>query len=220
VKTDTRKLAKALAKGLPVEGALFGEHVDAIECKVKALPKVQQTILSLAYMFASKVPRQERDDVSQEIIAACFESAETEESHLYMVARHTWALWFKRWYVKAQYELDTDFDKIVSERLGINAVKLADLENISADMLDLVAETRQAVVAEYETKATRQDFDAKNEYALTDDGGKSKRIWKALPLRIQAIARKRLASQPLTHAERECLSAWLKTHGNIIHETP
>ena len=216
--TDTRKLAKALAKGLPVEGAAFGEHVDRIEHEVKALPKVQKTTLTLAYMFSAKVPRQERDDVSQEIILACLESGQTEERNLYVVARRTWVDWFRKWYTRQQYELDTDFDKVVSERLGINEPKLDELQNISADMTDLVAETRQAVVAEYETKAVRQDFDAENEYALTDDGAKAKRIWAKLPLRIQAIARKRLAGQALTKAERVSLCTWLKGHENIIHE--
>jgi DNA-directed RNA polymerase specialized sigma24 family protein len=203
VNTDTRKLAKALAKGLPVEGAAFGEHVDRIEHEVKALPKVQKTTLTLAYMFSAKVPHQERDDVSQEIITACFESGQAEESHLYMVARRTWVEWLRRWYTRQQYELGVDFDAVVAERLGINEPKLDELCNVSSDMTDLVAETRQAVVAEHETKAGRQDFDALSEYALTDDSAKAKRIWKSLPLRIQAIARKRLASQALTHAERE-----------------
>ena len=220
VNTDTRKLAKALAKGLPVEGAAFGEHVDRIEHEVKALPKVQKTTLTLAYMFSAKVPHQERDDVSQEIILACLESGQTEERNLYVVARHTWAEWLRRWYTRQQYELGVDFDKLVSERLGINDAKLDELCDVSGDMTDLVAETRQAVVAEHETKATRQDFDAENEYALTDDNPKAKRIWKALPARIQAIARKRLASQALTQAERRSLCSWLATHGNIIQDEP
>jgi hypothetical protein len=216
VNTDTRKLAKALAKGLPVEGAAFGEHVDRIEHEVKALPKVRKTTLTLAYMFSAKVPRQERDDVSQEIILACLESGQTEESHLYIVARHTWAVWFKRWYTRQQYELGIDFDKVVAERLGVNEPKLNELCNMSGDMTDIVAETRQAVVAEYEQKAARDDFDAQAEYALTSDDGKAKRIWNSLPARIQAIARKRLASQPLTGAERNYLCLWLKGHVNIM----
>jgi hypothetical protein len=216
VNTDTRKLAKALAKGLPVEGAAFGEHVDRIEHEVKALPKVRKTTLTLAYMFSAKVPRQERDDVSQEIILACLESGQTEESHLYMVARHTWAVWFKRWYTRQQYELGIDFDKVVAERLGVNEPKLNELCNMSGDMTDIVAETRQAVVAEYETKAVRQDFDAESEYALTSDNTEAKRIWNRLPARIKAIAHKRLASQPLKGADREYLSAWLDKKKHIL----
>jgi DNA-directed RNA polymerase specialized sigma24 family protein len=220
VNTDTRKLAKALAKGLPVEGAAFGEHVDRIEHEVKALPKVQKTTLTLAYMFSAKVPHQERDDVSQEILLACLESGQTEERNLYVVARRTWVDWFRKWYTRQQYELGIDFDKLVAERLGINEPKLEGLCNVSGDMTDLVAETRQAVVAEHETKATRQDFDAESEYALTDSNPEAKRIWNSLPARIQAIARKRLASQPLTHAERQSLSAWLVKHENIVCEQP
>jgi DNA-directed RNA polymerase specialized sigma24 family protein len=216
VNTDTRKLAKALAKGLPVEGAAFGEHVDRIEHEVKALPKVRKTTLTLAYMFSAKVPRQERDDVSQEIILACLESGQTEERNLYVVARRTWVDWFRKWYTRQQYELGIDFDKLVAERLGINEPKLDELCNASSDMTDLVAETRQAVVAEYETKAVRQDFDAESEYALTSDGGKAKRIWQKLPARIKAIAHKRLASQPLNGKERNYLCLWLKKHRNII----
>jgi DNA-directed RNA polymerase specialized sigma24 family protein len=203
-----------------VEGAAFGEHVDRIEHEVKALPKVQKTTLTLAYMFSAKVPHQERDDVSQEILLACLESGQTEERNLYVVARRTWVDWFRKWYTRQQYELGIDFDKLVAERLGINEPKLEGLCNVSGDMTDLVAETRQAVVAEHETKATRQDFDAESEYALTDSNPEAKRIWNSLPARIQAIARKRLASQPLTHAERQSLSAWLVKHENIVCEQP
>jgi hypothetical protein len=171
-------------------------------------------------MFSAKVPRQERDDVSQEIILACLESGQTEERNLYVVARHTWAEWFRRWYTRQQYELGVDFDAIVAEQLGINEPKLDELCNISGDMTDIVAETRQAVVAEYEQKAIRQEFDAENEYALTDDNPKAKRIWQKLPARIQAIARKRLASQPLKGADREYLSQWLAKNKNILRERP
>ena len=216
--TDTRKLAKALAKGLPVEGAAFGEHVDRIEHEVKALPKVRKTTLTLAYMFSAKVPRQERDDVSQEIITACFESGQTEESHLYVVARNTWIEWLRRWYTRQQYELGVDFDAVVAERLGINEPKLNDLCNVSGDMTDIVAETRQAVVAEYEQKAVRQDFDAESEYALTDDNPKAKRIWNSLPARIKAMAHKRLASQPLNGKDRNYLSLWVAKNKNIVCE--
>jgi len=218
VNTDTRKLAKALAKGLPVEGAAFGEHVDRIEHEVKALPKVRKTTLTLAYMFSAKVPRQERDDVSQEIILACLESGQTEERNLYVVARRTWVDWFRKWYTRQQYELGIDFDKLVAERLGINEPKLDELQNVSGDMTDLVAETRQAVVAEYEQKLTRQDFDAESEYALTDENPKAKRIWNSLPSRIQAIARRRLASQPLNGKDRKYLSLYLAKHVNIVCE--
>lgn len=214
--TDTRKLAKALAKGLPVEGAAFGEHVDRIEHEVKALPKVQKTTLTLAYMFSAKVPRQERDDVSLEIILACLESGQTEESHLYVVARRTWVDWFRKWYTRQQYELGVDFDKLVSERLGINEPKLDELCDVSGDMTDIVLETRAQVISEHETKALREHFDAQAEYALTSDGGKAKRIWQKLPARIKAIAHKRLASQPLKGADREYLSAWLDKNKNIL----
>jgi DNA-directed RNA polymerase specialized sigma24 family protein len=220
VNTDTRKLAKALAKGLPVEGAAFGEHVDRIEHEVKALPKVRKTTLTLAYMFSAKVPRQERDDVSQEIILACLESGQTEERNLYVVARRTWVDWFRKWYTRQQYELGIDFDKLVAERLGINEPKLDELCNVSSDMTDIVLETRAQVISEHETKAVRQDFDAQSEYALTSDNTKAKRIWDGLPARVKAIARKRLASQPLKGADREYLSQWLAKNKNIVCEQP
>lgn len=203
-----------------MEGAAFGEHVDRIERELKALPKVQRLALALGGVFGSKVPRQERDDVSSEIVTACLESGQTEERNLYVIARRTWADWFRRWYTRQQFELSVDFDKVVAERLGVNEPKLEGLCNVSEDMTDLVAETRQEVVAEYAQKAIKQEFDAENEYALTDDNPKAKRVWNSLPARIQAIARKRLASQPLTKAERVSLCTWLKGHGNIIYETP
>ena len=218
VNTDTRKLAKALAKGLPVEGAAFGEHVDAIEHKVKALDSRHKLALTLAYMFSAKVPHQERDDVSQEILLACLESGQTEESHLYVVARNTWIEWLRRWYTRQQYELGVDFDAVVAERLGINEPKLDELCEVSGDMLDIVLETRAQVITEHETKATRQEFDAQNEYALTDDNPKAKRIWKALPARIKAIARKRLANQPLNGKERDYLYRWLAKNRNLVCE--
>ena len=69
-------MAKWLASGLPLEGEDFGQQVQTVERELLLLTKRSKSsllALQTAYVFSRKVPRQERQDVFQELFLTLYQ---------------------------------------------------------------------------------------------------------------------------------------------------
>ena len=102
-KVHYRDIAKMLAKALPVEGPEFR---DSVENNLKALKKMSQEsriALKSAYIFSSKVPKQDREDLFQELAIAILEAKTKDEPLAYAIARCDWRNWWEKKMTRANY---------------------------------------------------------------------------------------------------------------------
>ncbi len=82
-----RHIAKMLASALPVEGQEFGLKVEQYLDTIKRLPQEAKTALKSAYIFSRKVPREEREDLFQDIVLAVLKVKTKDEQLAYAIAR-------------------------------------------------------------------------------------------------------------------------------------
>ena len=122
LKVDHRDIAKMLASALPVEGEEFGLIVETYLQSIRALPRKVKLALKCAYVFSRKVPREEREDMFQDIALAVFKAKATEERLAYAIARCDWLNWWRKYKIRQH----TSLDSIVEDTEG-NQVTLGEM---------------------------------------------------------------------------------------------
>ena len=103
IQVEFRTIAKFLVKHLALDGQEFGAKVEETTATIRKLKPAQRTALKAAYVFANKVPRDERQDLFQELVLALLERSTKEEKLAYAIARCDWIDWWKRFTTKQQY---------------------------------------------------------------------------------------------------------------------
>jgi hypothetical protein len=103
IKVTYRDLAKLFTRALPMEGEEFSLKVEECLKAIKAMPASQKQALQCAYVFASKVPRQEREDMFQELALVLLEAQVENVKLAYAIARCDWQDWWRRYTVKSHY---------------------------------------------------------------------------------------------------------------------
>ena len=216
---DTAKIATWMANNLILDDvATAKEKYSYIKTELDKLTKQQRSVVCLAYVFAHKVPKAESEDMFQELSLALLESKHTKESCLYITAKHVWALWFKRWYLKSETEVATDFDYVeeVSQKIGINEIALEELEKVSPEIAEVSSKIREEVASRYEDRLAIEEFDSYQDYAKVSENGKAKAILDKLPQRVKDIAQAKVDGKPLSGKDRNYLCLWLKKNRNLI----
>ena len=117
-----RHVAKMLASALPVEGQEFGLKVEQNLETIKRLPQEAKTALKSAYIFSRKVPREEREDLFQDITLAVLKVKTKDERLAYAIARCDWQDFWKHYKIRQHYSLDS-----VTEDTEGNPVTLGEL---------------------------------------------------------------------------------------------
>ena len=117
-----RDVAKMLASALPIEGAEFSVKVKENLEAIKALTSEAKTALKVAYVFSRKVPREEREDLFQDIALTVFKAKVTDEKLAYAIARCDWQDWWRKYMIRQH----TSLDSVVEDDSG-NPVTLAEL---------------------------------------------------------------------------------------------
>jgi len=105
-----RHVAKMMASALPVEGQEFGLKVEQYLVTIKRLPQEAKTALKSAYIFSRKVPREEREDLFQDIALAVLKIKTKDERLAYAIARCDWKDFWKRYKIRQHYSLDSVVD--------------------------------------------------------------------------------------------------------------
>lgn len=98
-----RNVATELTKALPLEDAEFRHAVKRTLASIRKMPKAQRNALGCAFIFSRKVPRDDREDVFQELVVALLELNTEDEALAYSVARRDWQDWWKRYYTRSHY---------------------------------------------------------------------------------------------------------------------
>ncbi|HUT68172.1 MAG TPA: hypothetical protein VMW86_06445 [Dehalococcoidales bacterium] len=86
-KVTYRNISKMLSSALPVEGEDFREKVEVNLKTIKSLSTEAKNALKMAYIFSRKVPRQEREDLFQELALAVLKARTKDEKLAYAIAR-------------------------------------------------------------------------------------------------------------------------------------
>ena len=107
IKVTYRDIAKMLASALPIEGEGFREKVESNLKTIQSLGTEAKTALKSAYIFSRKVPRQEREDLFQELALAVLKARTKDEKLAYAIARCDWLNWWKKYKIRQHYSLDT-----------------------------------------------------------------------------------------------------------------
>ncbi|GAI94460.1 unnamed protein product [marine sediment metagenome] len=98
------------AQALPVEGKEYCLAVEEYLEVIKALPMEQKIALKVGYIFGAKVPREEKEDVFQDIALAVFKAKTSDMKLAYAIGRCDWKDFWKRYKVRQHYSLDTVID--------------------------------------------------------------------------------------------------------------
>jgi len=106
-KVTYRSISKMLASALPIEGEEFREKVEVNLKTIQSLSTEAKNALRSAYIFSRKVPRQEREDLFQELALAVLKARTKDERLAYAIARCDWLNWWKKYKIRQHYSLDT-----------------------------------------------------------------------------------------------------------------
>lgn len=96
-----------LCSALPVEGEDFGEHVNTTVEAIQQLNTEAKNALKSAYVFSRKAPRQEREDLFQELALALLKARTKDERLAYAIVRCDWINWWKKYKIRQHYSLDS-----------------------------------------------------------------------------------------------------------------
>ena len=122
IKVSYRDIAKMLVKAMPIEIDDFRDKVESYINTIKAMPKEAKIALKSAYIFSHKVPREEREDLFQDIALAVLKTKTRDERLAYAVARCDWRNWWSKFRIRQHYSLDS----VVDDGEG-NGVALSEL---------------------------------------------------------------------------------------------
>lgn len=117
-----RDIAKMLASALPVQGHEYSLKVEEYIKAIRAMSSENKTALKMAYIFSRKVPREEREDMFQDLALALFKAQTKDERLAYTIARCDWKDWYKKYMIRQHFSLDT-----VTEDSDGNPVTMAEL---------------------------------------------------------------------------------------------
>lgn len=122
IEISYRDIAKNLASALPDEDDDFINQIESNLEAIKRLPVEAKHALKVAYVFSRKVPRQEREDLFQDIALAVLKARTKDERLAYAIARCDWRDWWKKYTIRQHYSLDS----VIDDDEG-NAVTLSEL---------------------------------------------------------------------------------------------
>jgi hypothetical protein len=118
-----RHIAKMMCSHLKVEGTEYSIAVENMLVSIQALPIEAKHALKCAYIFSRKAPREEREDLFQDLMLKLLQARIGDEKLTYAVARCDWMDWWKRYKIRAHLSLDES----VSQDESGNPVTLGDL---------------------------------------------------------------------------------------------
>ncbi len=107
LKVEYRDIAKMLASALPVKDEEFSLKVEEHIETIRKMPIESKNALKVAFIFSRKVPREEREDLFQDIALAVFTAKAKDEKLAYTIARFDWLNWWKKYTIRQHTSLDS-----------------------------------------------------------------------------------------------------------------
>lgn len=219
---------KPLLKRLTQE--TFSTKVNEYVAVIRKLSPQAKVALRSAYVFSSKVPKQERDDFFQELSLAVLEARTKDERLAYTICRMDWQNWWRKYKLHSQFfgGYLSEFERIEVEADGLLDLPkvefgkaIAEWSAITRQALIEVYDERQQAIAEQE-RLTRarilgDTFCSAVEFenqAIGDMDGQ--RLWNGLPGEIKRIVGNRMAGKALPPKDRQRLSRFARSHTSLL----
>ena len=96
IKVTDRQIAKILVRALPLDDEELAGKVEEYTRAIEAMPQNQRLALRSAYIFASKVPKEEQEDMFQELATAILENGTNSEALAYTIAQNDFRDWIEK----------------------------------------------------------------------------------------------------------------------------
>ena len=94
IKVTYRDIAQMLCKALPFPDDELRDRIAEHAEVIKGMSTEARLALKCAYVFSHKVPREEREDMFQELALALLEAKAPNEKLAYTIARCDWMNWW------------------------------------------------------------------------------------------------------------------------------
>ena len=217
---EYRDIAKMFQKALPLDGSEYKTAVDDCLAQIKALPRSAQLALRSAYIFGSKAPREDREDLFQSLALAVLQKQVDDERLAYAIARCDWLDWWQSHYAKNELTCVYHGRPIPRHHDTCHMVDKPDsCKRCAYAAVTPVERSTNATVddgdgntVEYgELLIGEAEFDNKMDGQL--DG---QRLYDSLPDWIKAIVDKRLRGESVTGGERHLLDKWVLTRPTCL----
>ena len=103
MKVTSQMIARLLVRALPVEGEELASKVEEYTRAIDAMPQNARLALKSAYIFSTKMPKEERENMFQELarkVLIAFNHSkvdipEVNETFAYKVAHNNWLTWWR-----------------------------------------------------------------------------------------------------------------------------
>ena len=128
IKVTYRDIAKMMVKAMPVQDDDFRDKVESYIDIIKAMPKEAKLALKSAYIFSRKVPREEREDLFQELALAVLKAKATDERLAYTIARCDWQNWWSKYRIRQHYSLDSVIDDGEGNHVSFGELLVGEVE--------------------------------------------------------------------------------------------
>lgn len=110
IEVSYRDIAKMLCQAIPEDGENFSQLVEDYLEAIKRMTSEQKTALKMAYIFSRKVPKEEREDLFQELALTLLKAKVKDEKLAYAIARCDWRDWWKKYTIREHFSLDSVID--------------------------------------------------------------------------------------------------------------
>jgi hypothetical protein len=181
-----RLIAETMAKHTTTIAKDLPELVNTYLETIKGLDSVSKVALKQAFVWASKVPQEEREDFIQDVFTTIYDNRVNDERLAYAMARCDWKDWWKSYKLHSQFAHTTRLDDTVSNSDG-ELVQWSDL---------FIGE------AEFESKLIA-DLDASQ-------------LLSQFPTCFRKIVEKQLSGIRITGGERRMLDKWVKSRPTCL----
>jgi hypothetical protein len=219
---EYRDIAKMLVKALPVENEEFALKVNEYMAIIKTLPKQAKIALECAYIFSSKAPREEREDLYQSLFLALWKVQPDSKKLAYSIAKCDWLDFWKSYKTRQHLNLesiteseDNNPDNLANVIVGSIEYETRYDGNIDSETLwskipsDIKPIILKKLSGKSLTSGKRKVGRPKVEQPLI---GKH-RVQYSRWLRKQAYQILPDSNRMEGESETACLNRWLKSHG-------
>ena len=107
IRVTYRDISKMLVKAMPLEDQDYAGKINEYLGIIKAMPQEAKVALKSAYIFSHKVPREEREDLFQDLTFAILKARTKDERLAYTIARCDWRNWWAKYSIRQHYSLDS-----------------------------------------------------------------------------------------------------------------
>lgn len=112
-----RHIAKMFVQALPHTDDDLNERIEQYLTVIKAMPGPARFALRAAYIFGSKAPREEREDLFSDLVLKLLQAQADNERLAYSIARCDWLDWWRD-YKRTRGYITTSLESVTQDEDG------------------------------------------------------------------------------------------------------